>query len=85
MSKRLQVLIDETEYAVFHETARRNGMTLAEWVRQALRAANRQEPGASAERKLAAIRHAAGLRFPVSDIDEMLADIEAGYGEGVAP
>ena len=36
MSKRLQVLLDETEFLEIQESARRCRMTVAEWVRQAL-------------------------------------------------
>jgi len=59
--------------------ARARKMTVAEWVRQALRAARRQEPEGDAGAKLAAIRSAARHGFPTADVDEMLADIERGY------
>ncbi|MGB5880236.1 MAG: antitoxin, partial [Thermoanaerobaculia bacterium] len=36
MSKRLQVLLDEEEFAELQEIARQNRMTLSEWVRQTL-------------------------------------------------
>ena len=42
MSKRLQVLLDEQEFDDIQDIARRNRMTVAEWVRQALRAARRR-------------------------------------------
>ncbi len=59
--------------------ARARKMTVAEWVRQALRAARRQEPEGDAGAKLAAIRSAARHGFPTADVDEMLSDIERGY------
>ena len=85
MKKRMQVLFDEAEYAKILRLTRRKGVPLAEWVRESLRAALREEPGKDTERKLAAIRAAARLKFPVGDIDGMLAEIEAGYAEEAKP
>ena len=82
MSKRLQVLLQESELAAIQKSARRQKMTTAEWVRQALRAAQRREPRADVARKLAVIRAAARHRFPAPDIDQMLAEIEKGYLAG---
>ncbi len=79
MSKRLQVLLDEAEFQELRRTARRHRMTVAEWVRQALRGARRREPGQGPERKLDAVRAAARHEFPTADLEQMLADIEAGY------
>jgi hypothetical protein len=83
MTKRLQVLLDETELRELQRAARARRMTTAEWVRQALRAARRQEPMGDAAKKLEVIRTAARHAFPTGDIDEMLQDIERGYGAGV--
>lgn len=82
MSKRLQVLFDETELAEIQETARRQGMTTAEWVRQATRAARREAPEGDVKKRLAVVRAAARHRFPTADIDRMLAEIERGYVNG---
>jgi hypothetical protein len=79
MSKRLQVLFEEDELDEIRAVAQRQRMTVAEWVRQALRAALRQQPRAGIERKLAAIRTASGHDFPTADIDTMLAEIAHGY------
>ena len=54
-------------------------MTVAEWVRQALRAASRREPLGDASARLASIRAAARHAFPTGDIDQVLAEIERGY------
>jgi len=82
MSKRLQVLLDEPEWREVQRAARAQRTTMAEWVRQALRAARRREPLGDADRKLAAVRSAARHAYPVADIDQMLADIERGYRAG---
>ena len=54
-------------------------MTVAEWVRQALRAARADEPAAEPERKLAVVREAAQAAYPTADIEVMLAEVERGY------
>ena len=77
--KRMQVLIEEAEYRKIFRIAKRQGMTLAEWVRQALRAAYRQEPLGDRDKKLAAVRNAASQEFPTADIDQMLMEIAIGY------
>ena len=79
MSKRLQVVLDDQELAEIQQSARRNRMTTAEWVRQALRAARRREPQGNTKKKLDVVREAARHGFPTADIDEMLDEIERGY------
>lgn len=83
MSKRLQVVLDETELRRFRRAARRAGVTLSEWVRQTLRRAERDVSDGDVERKLAAIRRAASLSdpHPAPDIDQLNAEIEKGYLE----
>lgn len=80
MSKRLQVLLEENEMAAIGRVARARRMTVADWVRAALRAAQREEPAAPPERKLAVVRAATRHAFPTADVDQMVAEIEAGYG-----
>ena len=79
MSKRLQVLLSDRELTDIQQFARRRQMTVAEWVRQALRAARRVEPRVSSRKKLEAVRAAAGNAFPAPDIERMLDEIEQGY------
>ncbi len=80
MSKRLQVLIDESEFHDLREAARRQGVPVSEWVRRALREERRREPRGDIDSKLRAIRKAVRHEFPTADIDRMLAEIEQGYG-----
>ena len=77
MTKRLQVLLDEEEYREIQVVARGQRMTVAEWVRQALRKARQDEAGAM-DAKLRAISEAYRHSFPTADIDKMLEEIEAG-------
>ncbi len=80
MSHRLQVLLDEEEMEEIRRLARRQGLTVAAWVREALRARRRESSSSDALAKLKAVRQAAEYSFPTGDISEMLADIERGYG-----
>jgi hypothetical protein len=79
MAKRLQVILQDTEYREIQRVARSRRMSIAEWVRQALAAARRQEPLGNVSQKLEAIRAASRHSFPTADIDTMLAEIESGY------
>jgi len=79
MSKRLQVLLDESELQQLQKTAREEGVPLSEWVRRALREARAREPEGDIESKLRAVRAAASHEFPTADIDQMLAEVERGY------
>ncbi len=82
MSMRLQVIMDERELREIQRIARRRGVTVAEWVRTVLRAARQQEPQGDTGRRLQVVRAAAQNAFPTADIDQMLAEIERGYGGG---
>ena len=79
MAKRLQVLLDETEWRDVRRIARGRRMTVAAWVREALRLARQREPHGAAADKIAAVRSAARHAFPAGDIDQMLGEIERGY------
>lgn len=79
MSKRLQVLLEDDELREIRQVARRHHVTVAEWVRQALRAARRLEPRMEAGKKLDTVRAAARHAFPSGDIEQMLSEIERGY------
>lgn len=83
--KRLQVLIEDEEYRRFQVAARRAGLTLAAWVRGALRLAWREAPLGDRNRKLDVIRAAARHAYPTADIDDMRAEIERGYGDPESP
>jgi hypothetical protein len=85
MSKRLQVILKDPEYREIQNAARSRNMSIAEWVRQALSQVRRSEPSGSAGKKIEAIRAAARFEFPTADIDQMLAEIEGGYGVGTNP
>ena len=77
MTKRLQVLLDEEELMEIRGVARGQRLTVAEWVRQALRQARFDQPS-SADAKLRAIAVAYSHHYPTADIDTILDEIEAG-------
>ncbi len=79
MAKRMQILIDEAEYRRIQRLARRQGMSLAEWVRRALRAAYREQPLGDRDKRLAAVRASSAGEFPTADIEQMLEQIAQGY------
>lgn len=80
MAKRLQVILKDPEYREIQRVARSRRMSIAEWVRQALESARRQEPRGIVNKKLEAIRIAAQKEYPAGDMESMLAEIEMGYG-----
>jgi predicted 2-oxoglutarate/Fe(II)-dependent dioxygenase YbiX len=82
MSKRLQVLLDEFELREIQRVARAQKMTVAEWVRQTLRGARNREPLVDVRKKLDVVRAAARHSYPTADINQMIAEIEQGYGDG---
>jgi len=92
MSKRLQVVCKDDELERYERVARALGISVSEWVRQSLRAAERDVSTGDVERKLAVVRRAVELETGGSevDIETMLAEgdtgrvaeIEAGMGRG---
>lgn len=78
MTKRLQVLLADDELEEIQRAARQRHITVAAWVRSALRAAQHDAPATTA-RKLAALRRATHHEFPTAEIGTMLAEIESGY------
>jgi hypothetical protein len=80
MSKRLQVLMDDEELERIQGTAELEGMTVADWVRQALKRALQERPERARDLKIAAVRAGIGHSFPTSDIDQMLIEIDRGRG-----
>ena len=79
MSKRLQVLLPDQEMLDIQRLAKRERLTVGEWVRRALREARTSRPVMEPEAKLKAIRRAAALSFPTADLRQMLDEIEQGY------
>jgi hypothetical protein len=79
MAKRLQVILQDPDYRQIQRCARAQRLSVAEWVRRALAAAQRREPVGETGRKLDVVRDAARLSYPTADMEQMLAEIERGY------
>ena len=79
MSKRLQVLLPDPDMEEIRRLARRERLTVGEWVRRILREARSRQPVHEPQLKLKAVRKAAEYSFPTADIEQMLAQIERGY------
>jgi hypothetical protein len=76
MSHRLQVLIPPELDAQLSKAAQRNRMSKGEWVRRALEESLRRGgKGVSSSDPVARLGK---LSAPTADIDQMLAEIEAG-------
>ena len=72
-------MLPDQEMMDIQRLARRERVTVGEWVRRVLREAREQRPLHDPESKLKAIRRGAEFSFPTADIDEMLREIERGY------
>jgi hypothetical protein len=84
MSSRLQIILDDRELREIRQAARRSGLTVSEWARRAMRQARRAGSDADPARKLAGIRAASRHAFPTADIEQMLREIESGYGDSAS-
>lgn len=80
MSKRLQVLLPDSEMSEIQRLAKREHLSVGEWVRRVLREARASRPVIDPETKLKAVRRGAQYSFPTADVDQMLSEIERGYG-----
>ena len=78
MAKRLQVILQDSEYKEIQRAADAQHMSIAAWVLQSLTEAHRREPVGNVSKKLLAVRAAARNSFPTADINDMLAEIERG-------
>jgi len=79
MTKRLQVLLDDAELKELQRFARERRMTVAEFVRQTLRAARTEATIPDLAERLAAVKRAYEHEFPIDDIEVVLDEIERGY------
>jgi hypothetical protein len=74
-------VVGEADLKRYARTAEAAGLSMSEWARQALRAAERESTSGDTDTKLAVIRKAVGHQAGGRevDIDTMLAETEAGY------
>jgi len=79
VSKRLQVILSDSEMSDIQRLAKRERLTVGEWVRRVLRDARAARPVIDPETKLRALRRGAQYSFPTADLEQMLSEIERGY------
>lgn len=79
MSKRLQVLMSEADLERLRRAARREELSVGEWVRRVI--SERLKDGRTKTREdiLRAIDKARGHSFPAPGIEQMNREIEEGY------
>jgi predicted transcriptional regulator len=75
MSHRLQILLPEGLDARLRKAAQRTRMSQGEWVRKAI-----EQALASSHPEPDPLERLSSLGAPTADIDQMLAEIEAGRG-----
>jgi hypothetical protein len=72
------MLLPDQEMSDIKKLAKRESLTVAEWVRRALRKARKNRPVIEPA-KLNAVRRAVKYSFPTADIDQMLSEVGRGY------
>jgi hypothetical protein len=83
VSKRLQVLMEEEEYAQLRNAAQSVRLAVGEFVRRELRRSCAALDARPADAKLKVLRKALQNDFPSGDITQMNEEIEAGYRLGL--
>jgi hypothetical protein len=72
-------MLSDPEMSDIQRVAKRERLTVGEWVRRALRDTLASRPVIDPETKLKAVRRAAQYSFPTADLEQMLNEIERGY------
>jgi hypothetical protein len=80
MSKRLQIVMPDDEYRAVARAAKIRKKPIAQLVRESLRKTLAEERERPVDERIAAVLRFARFSGPTGDIDEILADIEAGRG-----
>jgi len=80
MSTRLQIVMKDEEIEQVRRSAEREGLTVSEWARRALRRAQRRQAVPTPVQKMKALDRALNCGHATGDIEEILASIEQGRG-----
>jgi hypothetical protein len=72
MSNRLQVLLPDREMSAIQRLAKRDRLTVGEWVRRVLTEARTSRPAIEPEMKVRSVRHAVKYSFPTGDVGRIL-------------
>jgi hypothetical protein len=83
VSKRLQVLMSDEEYACVRSAAISQKVPLGEFVRRELRSSCANSGARSADEVFRVLDWAMKCNFPTADIEQMNEEIERGYRTGL--
>lgn len=75
MTRTVKIVLNEAEYQQIQRAAANAGISISQWVQQAIASSLSSESQESIGRKLEAIRAAVKHSFPTADISVMLAEI----------
>lgn len=78
MSRRLQVLLPENDYAELIRMTKKIKITVAEWVRNVIRKGIQENKPISSEKKISNILKYAKYQGPTASIEQILKEIEKG-------
>lgn len=76
--RRLQILVSEEEAEQFRRTARREGTTLSERARTAMRDFQERRRSRTADNSLRAFAEVLEHPHPTGDVEQLLSEIETG-------
>ena len=79
MSKRLQIRLPDQELQDIQRLAKRERLTVGDWVLRALRESRLSRRLRKPETKLKAVRRAAKYSFPTADVAQMLSEIDRRF------
>ena len=71
MARRLGIRLDDEQFEAVRAAAAAEKVSVAQWVRSALRSAQRERSHKSVESKLTAIRRAASYAAPIADLEQI--------------
>jgi len=78
MTKRIQIPVSEEEQQLWKNSARKSGLTLAEWARRSLRERAAQELRANANATRSALKSLFELEAPVDEVQTMIEESVKG-------
>lgn len=79
----MQILLAEEELREIKRLAAQEHMTVSAWVRRAIQHEQRERPRSVVQGKQEILRKAAEFQFPTADYEDIAADIESDYLEGL--
>lgn len=80
MAETLQIIVQDAEHRAIQKAAPSRHLSVAEWVREALRLSCQREGLSEPGKKLDAIRAAARNSYPVADIEHCWGESKAATG-----